>query len=94
MAAAKAAPIQAAKPVTEPKPAMRDFADVHFAFNKWQLSDQARQALTEQSAYLKENSTLVVTIEGYADSGEAQSSIGVWARNGRRKCAGFSPTRA
>lgn len=67
MAVAKTAPIPAAKPVTEPKPAMRDFADVHFAFNKWQLSDQARQALSEQSAYLKENPTLVVAIEGYAD---------------------------
>ncbi len=67
MAVAKTAPTQAAKPVTETKPAMRDFADVHFAFNKWQLTDQARQALAEQAAYLKENPTLVVAIEGYAD---------------------------
>ncbi|TAL10234.1 MAG: hypothetical protein EPO02_08155 [Nitrospirae bacterium] len=66
MAVAKTAPIEAAKPAAA-KPVMRDFADVHFAFNKWQLSDQAKQALAEQSAYLKENPTLVVTIEGYAD---------------------------
>jgi peptidoglycan-associated lipoprotein len=79
MAVAKAAPIQAAKPVTASKPAMRDFADVHFVVNKWQLSDQARQTLTEQSGYLKENPTLVVTIEGYADergSAEFNRSLG------------------
>ena len=79
MAVAKTAPIQAAKPVTAPKPAMRDFADVHFVFNKWQLSDQARQALTEQAGYLKENPTLVVAIEGYADergSTEFNRSLG------------------
>ncbi len=66
MAVAKAAPA-AVPPAAAPKPVMKDFADVHFAFNKWQLSDQDKQVLSEQAAYLKENPALVVTIEGYAD---------------------------
>lgn len=66
MAVAKTAPV-AAQPAAAPKPAMKEFEDVYFALNKSQLSDQAKKTLTEHTAYLKENPTLAVTIEGYAD---------------------------
>lgn len=66
MAVAKAEPA-AAPPPAAPKPAMKELADVLFAFNRWQLSDQAKKTLAEHVAYLKENPTLAVTIEGNAD---------------------------
>lgn len=76
MAAANAAPAQTAKPATAPKPATKEFEDVYFASGKWTLSDQAKKTLTEHAAYLKENPTLAVTIEGYSDDrGSAQSGL-------------------
>lgn len=75
MAVAKAAPA-AAPPAAAPKPVMKDFEDVYFASGKWKLSDQAKKTLTEHAAYLKENPTLAVTIEGYADDrGSAPSGL-------------------
>jgi peptidoglycan-associated lipoprotein len=67
MAVAKAVPPEAAKPPAPPKPVLKDLEDVHFAFNKWDLSDQAKKTLAEHAGYLKENPTLAVTIEGHAD---------------------------
>jgi peptidoglycan-associated lipoprotein len=75
-AIAKVVPPEAAAP---PKPVMKAFEDVHFAFSKWDLSDQAKKTLAEHAAYLKENPTLTVTIEGYADergSAEYNRSLG------------------
>ena len=79
MAVTKAAPTEAAKPTAAPKPAMKAFEDVYFAFNKWDLSEEAKKTLAEHAAFLKENSTLAVTIEGHADergSPELNRSLG------------------
>jgi peptidoglycan-associated lipoprotein len=75
MAVAKTTP-PAAPP---PPPARRELAEVHFAFDKWQLSDEDKKTLAEHAAYLKENPTLAITIEGYADergSAEYNRSLG------------------
>lgn len=72
MAVAKTAP-------APPKPARRELAETHFAFNKWQLSAEDKKTLAEHAAYLKENSTLALTIEGHADergSAEFNRSLG------------------
>ena len=66
MTVTKTAPA-AAPPVASPKPAAKEFEDVYFAGGKWSLSEQAKKTLTEHATDLKENSTLAVTIEGYAD---------------------------
>ena len=76
---AKAAPSEAAKPTAAPKSAMKEFEEVHFAFNQWQLSDEDKKTLAEHAAYLMENPTLAITIEGYADeqgSAEYNRSLG------------------
>jgi len=74
MAVAKITP-----PAAPPPPAKRELVEVHFAFDKWQISDEDKKALAEQAAYLKENPTLAITIEGYADergSAEYNRSLG------------------
>ncbi len=74
MAVAKITP-----PAAPPPPASRELAEIHFAFNQWQLSDEDKKILAEHAAYLKENPTLAITIEGYADergSAEYNRSLG------------------
>lgn len=66
MAVAKAVP-PAAKPAAGPKPVMKEFEDVHFALNKWQLSDQAKKTLIAHAEFLQQNPSAAITIEGYAD---------------------------
>ena len=62
--------------VATPKPATKEFGDVYFASGKWTLSEQAKKTLAEHAAYLKENPTLAVTVEGYADDlGTAKSGL-------------------
>src|SRR5881397_3282135 len=41
--------------------------DVFFDFDKWALTDQAKNTLTAQAEFLKQNATATITIEGYAD---------------------------
>ena len=41
--------------------------DVYFDFDKWALTDQAKNTLTAQAEFLKQNATATITIEGYAD---------------------------
>lgn len=62
-----AADTMAVAKTTPPPPARRELAEVHFAFDKWQLSDEDKKTLAEHAAYLKENPTLAITIEGHAD---------------------------
>jgi peptidoglycan-associated lipoprotein len=74
MAVAKTTP-----PEAPPTPAGRELTEVHFAFDKWQLSDEDKKTLTEHAAYLKENPTLTITVEGHADergSAEYNRSLG------------------
>lgn len=68
-----------AKTTPPPTPARRELAEMHFAFDKWQLSDEDKKTLAEHAAYLKENPTLAITIEGHADergSAEYNRSLG------------------
>lgn len=68
-----------AKTTPPPTPARRELAEVHFAFDKWQLSDEDKKTLAEHAAYLKENPTLAITVEGHADergSAEYNRSLG------------------
>ena len=67
MVAVKAAPPEAVQPAAAPKSAMKEFEDVYFAFNQWQLSAEDMKTLAEHAAYLKENPALAIAIEGYAD---------------------------
>jgi peptidoglycan-associated lipoprotein len=41
--------------------------DVYFDFDKWELTDQAKQTLAAQAEQLKQNPDAAITIEGYAD---------------------------
>jgi peptidoglycan-associated lipoprotein len=41
--------------------------DVYFDFDSWQLSDQAKQVLTSNSAWLKGHPKAAITIEGHCD---------------------------
>jgi peptidoglycan-associated lipoprotein len=69
----------AAPPAAAPKPVMKELEVVHFAFNQWQLSDQVKKTLAEHADYLKQNPTLAVIIEGFADergSAEFNRSLG------------------
>ncbi len=83
MAVAKITPEAAADAMavaktTPPTPARRELAEMHFAFNKWQLSDEDKKTLSEHAAYLKENPTLAITVEGYADErGSAEYNRGL-----------------
>lgn len=83
MAVAKTTPPEAIAKTTPPEapptPARRELAEVHFVFDKWQLSDEDKKTLAEHAAYLKENPTLAITVEGFADergSAEYNRSLG------------------
>jgi outer membrane protein OmpA-like peptidoglycan-associated protein len=42
--------------------------DIHFGFDRWQLSDEAQTGLQPIIKELRENSKLTVDLQGYADS--------------------------
>jgi peptidoglycan-associated lipoprotein len=48
-------------------PLSEGLEDVYFDFDKWELTDQAKQTLTAQAELLKQNANAAITIEGYAD---------------------------
>lgn len=48
-------------------PSRKVLADVHFAFDQWRLSDEAKTTLAEQTVSLKQTPTLAIDIEGHAD---------------------------
>lgn len=69
---AEGAPPVVAKvtPPEAPVPALplpEGLEDVYFDFDKWALTDQAKNTLTAQAEFLKQNATATITIEGYAD---------------------------
>jgi len=61
---AKAVP---SEPPASAKRLLKEFEDVYFEFDKWDLSEQTKKALTAQAEVLKQNPTTTLTIEGYAD---------------------------
>ena len=69
---AEGAPPAVAK-VTPPEapvpglPLPKGLEDIYFDFDKWALTDQAKNTLTAQAEFLKQNATATITIEGYAD---------------------------
>lgn len=64
MTAAKTVPPE--QPVSA-KPALKEYPDVYFEFDKWDLSAQAKKTLAEQTATLKQNPAAAILVEGYAD---------------------------
>jgi peptidoglycan-associated lipoprotein len=48
-------------------PLSEGLEDVFFEFDKWELTDQAKQTLSAQAELLKQNANAAITIEGYAD---------------------------
>jgi peptidoglycan-associated lipoprotein len=80
MAVAKAAP-PAATPAAAPKPVLKALEDVYFDSGKSTLSDQARKTLVDHADYLKQNPSLAITIEGYADDrGSIEFNLGLGER--------------
>ena len=67
--AAKATPEQQAieAPSKTPVPAPRELAEIYFEFDKWMLSDKAKQDLAENAELLKQNAAAMIIIEGHAD---------------------------
>ncbi len=63
-AVAKVTPPEASVPAL---PLPKGLEDVYFDFDKWALTDQAKNTLTAQAEFLKQNATATITIEGYAD---------------------------
>src|SRR3989442_1194306 len=69
---AEGAPPAVAK-VTPPEapvpglPLPKGLEDVYFDFDKWALTDQAKNTLTAQAEFLKQNAAATIAIEGYAD---------------------------
>jgi peptidoglycan-associated lipoprotein len=61
---AKAVP---SEPSVSAKRLLKEFEDVYFEFDKWDLSEQTKKALTAQADILKQNPATTLTIEGYAD---------------------------
>ena len=67
---AEGAPTAVAKvapPVAPAPPLPKSLEDVYFDFDKWALTDQAKNTLTAQVELLKQNVNAAITIEGYAD---------------------------
>ncbi len=61
---AKAVP---SEPPASAKRLLKEFEDVYFEFDKWDLSERTKKALTAQAEVLKQNPATTLTIEGYAD---------------------------
>jgi peptidoglycan-associated lipoprotein len=61
---AKAVP---SEPPASAKRLLKEFEDVYFEFEKWDLSERTKKALTAQAEVLKQNPATTLTIEGYAD---------------------------
>ena len=51
----------------EAKQAMFEQEDIHFDFDKYNLKPDAQEILKEKAAFLKENPSVRVTIEGHCD---------------------------
>jgi len=75
-AAQMSAPVQASpvvQPVNDPTPAPKaeiptvELERIHFAFDQFSLSPDARDALTANAVVFKTNPELTVTIEGHCD---------------------------
>jgi peptidoglycan-associated lipoprotein len=46
---------------------VQELGDVHFAFDKWDLTSTAREILTKNAAWIKNNQPVEVLIEGHCD---------------------------
>ncbi len=55
--------------------------NIHFAFDSYLLSDQARQILAEKAEYLSTNADITVTVEGHCDDrGTSEYNIALGER--------------
>lgn len=59
--------VQAEETVRATSAAALDDENVHFAFDSYMLSDQARQILKKKAEFLRANQGVKVTVEGHCD---------------------------
>ncbi len=78
---------------------LKEFPDIHFAFDKYDLNEKAKRILTEIAEYLKKCPEITVTIEGNCDergSNEYNLALG-WKRANEAKkflvALGVDPSR-
>lgn len=58
--------------------------DVHFGFDSYELDEQARAALRENAAWLKENGSQKVEVEGHCDErGTVEYNLALGAKRAR-----------
>ncbi len=66
---------------------VREFPNIHFAFDRYDLNDEAKQILTEIANYMKECPGVMLLIEGHCDergSNEYNLALG-WKRANEAK---------
>ncbi len=79
--------------------ALREFPNIHFAFDRYDLNDEARRILAEIAEYMKRCPDITLTIEGHCDergSNEYNLALG-WKRANEAKrflvTLGVDPSR-
>ncbi len=50
-----------------PEETTRQLADIYFAFDKWNLSEEGKKNLAESAQYLKQHPDNKIVVEGYCD---------------------------
>ena len=76
-------PGQPAPPAT-PAPAASPLKDVFFEFDKSVIRDDQKAALTDDSAWLKANPSVKITVEGHCDErGTAEYNLGLGERRAK-----------
>ena len=66
---------------------LREFPNIHFAFDRYDLNDEAKQILRQIADYMKKCPNIVLTIEGHCDergSNEYNLALG-WKRANEAK---------
>lgn len=78
---------------------LREFPNIHFAFDRYDLNEEAKRILSEIAEYMKECPDVILTIEGHCDergSNEYNLALG-WKRANEAKkflvTLGIDPSR-
>lgn len=78
---------------------LKEFPNIHFAFDRYDLNDEAKRILTQIADYMKQCPDLILTIEGHCDergSNEYNLALG-WKRANEAKrflvALGVDPNR-
>lgn len=75
------APVAAVPPAALPPPLRTVLRDIHFEFDRWELTPQARRILEELATVLKAFPTVSLRLEGHADErGTTEYNLALGAR--------------